>query len=180
MINLILPSDQRRICRDYRRRLTVVGSLLFLTAIIIAAMVLGAFSIVLIWRGQELTKELAVQAGASSSVKYNEQKEALDTLKKNVKLLALNQPTLLPSLVIRQMAEAKPKGVVVTNFSVAEHEDGGSDLNLVGTAVTRADYLKFVEALRQMPITRLVDAPVANLIREKNINFQLTVNLTAP
>ena len=86
------------------------------------------------------------------------------------------------SVFIRQILSLKPSGVKLLNFSYQRGSQDKNDeqISIQGTAVTRKNFLVFSKTLETMNGVKEVQSPAVNLIKEENVEFNLTLKLSPP
>ena len=68
-------------------------------------------------------------------------------------------------------------GVTLNEISYNKSSDGLAVVNLAGMAQTRGQLLAFIAAFRSDSVFKKVDSPVSNLIKERRVDFTLTLQI---
>lgn len=76
------------------------------------------------------------------------------------------------SMLIKIITNAKTVGVSLKNIDI-----NNKQILVKGTGKMRADMLNFVDILKKESIFKKVDSPVGNLLKEKDVEFLLTISL---
>ncbi len=76
--------------------------------------------------------------------------------------------------LLERLTKTVPAGLYLTNLS---YQPSGNRIILNGWADQREDLLCFQRSLEENPFFAEVETPLANLVKEKNIDFSFTLHL---
>jgi Tfp pilus assembly protein PilN len=175
MINLLTTADSQAVRAEYHRRLFVVVGLLSLSLILIINIVIGAFALILSWRRDEALARVAVAHREFTSEKLVTARRTTNEINTATKVLVAKPLAQPISTIYQHLIEKRLAGVQLTRLEFTA-TDGGQ-VSVDGQSTTRAAFLAYLEALRADPYFQRVESPVKNIIRERDISFNLTVFL---
>lgn len=180
MINLLPLENKIAIKKEYLRRILVVGGI-FLFSIIILGNIL-TFSIFFLMDKQE--KEYSSSLAMTNIHLSKENKDeieafVLDINSKTGDFLESQSKLRSMSGIIKEIISAKEGPIKIENisFSRGDGKKIKDNISVKGVGATRAGLLKFIENLERSRMFSGVQSPVANLLRERNINFSLLIEL---
>ncbi|HEY4510480.1 MAG TPA: PilN domain-containing protein [Candidatus Paceibacterota bacterium] len=183
MVNLLPDEDKKEVEREYKRRLVIVsGSFLFI-AIIFAAVLL----IPLLFFLKSGEKQIRAMGGSSEekliASNAEESVKTVKDLKIKMAVLGLKEDEYKrPGDVFRELVRDVPKGVKVKGISYSippadKKKKLYLSLRLDGTALTRGELLTYLEALKKNPEFSSVTVPVQDLLKERSLDFSLSINI---
>ncbi len=178
MINLLSPSEKKKILREYYVRLGVLVALgVLLTEIVTFAMLLPSYAAITT-EVDALTTELNERKSAVLPGDEEAQQE-LNMIKEKVALLKPSSAPLdrAPSVVLMEMLREKPRGLDISSFTYGR-SNADVLIQVGGMARTREDLLAFQRSLlREDSIFTDVRYSENFLTKKEDINFQLTIKL---
>lgn len=179
MINLLPKEDRVLMKKEYLRRLLVLVGIFCFSFICIAILLLLPSYFLAI--SQRKTFENRLKAGAESLNRQDMPAIEAEVVGLNAKLafFAGQQDETQLSKIIERIAENRGKNILLTYFSYQKGKESGNDIFLLqGRALTRKDFLSFVESLRKMEEIKNIESPPSNLLKTENILFVLNLELT--
>ncbi len=174
MINLIPPSAKKSITFEYWKRVTAVWLCLFSTALIILLVFLLPTHIIL--RSQIAYLEDTVSAGASRVSNYDISATELVEANSQARMLLENAATNTPSDFITSLTQYAGSNVALNNFQFVKLTSLPT-ITLAGLANSRQDLAKFRDAVAADARFAVVDLPISNLIKDKNLLFSMEITL---
>jgi hypothetical protein len=175
MINLIPPSAKKSIVFEYWKRVIAVWLCLVATAFIILSVFLLPTHIAL--RSQIGYLEETASAGADRVSNYDISATELVTASTQARLLLDNQSTTTPSDLITVLIEYAGSNVSLNNFQFAKLTTTPT-ITLAGLAQTRQDLALFRDLVTADERFAIVDLPISNLIKDKDLLFSMEITLS--
>lgn len=173
MINLIPPTAQKEVKREYWLRVVTVWMTLLGIAFS-AAVVLYIPTYVLI-QSQLVSYTQEFEQIHTENQAFTEAKETIT--ESNEIATALGARSLLPSYtaVIEHLESSAGEGIVLLGYDFVADEDTLSAIEVTGTAATRASLTEFSQILQDDAYFSEVDLPLAQLAQDRDIAFTLTL-----
>ncbi len=177
MSNLLPPHEKRALLREYRLRMGIV----FLAFVSVFGMI-GVVSLL-----PSLVRVHALIAAEEQGVTLEEQ--ALErlgatalrrSLREADEELAVFGPLLGGARLaayIRTISRTRSDGVSITSIHYDPEKGEHGTLVVGGTAALRDDLTAFVASLRSVEEFSAVELPIADLAREREAKFTMTVTL---
>jgi hypothetical protein len=175
MINLIPPTAKKSITVEYWLRVVSVWALLFAFAIgCVVFVLLPAY--VLISTQVTAYTEFANTASAKMAT-YENVSSGLIQASQEAKT-AIEGTSYRPiSEYVQSIEQLEDETITITNITVARTVDGISPIQLTGVAVDRQSLAAFRDRLLAERHITTVDLPIANLAKDKDILFSITVTI---
>jgi len=174
MINLLPPERKALVLADYRRRRLVTGGLLFsgLLALTLLVLLVLLFSV----RSRRLAAEatLGAERARVGQTAILEEELVLGQLARELGFLTAAASRRRLTEVVETIL-AKPRSGIRISDLTFDRAAGQPIFRLAGVAATRQSLLDFLAVLRQEPLVKQVESPVSNLIRDREAEF--TINL---
>jgi len=180
MINLLPEEEKILIKREYTRRLIVVIGIFLFTSVFSAVILLLPSYLPLSSQKQSFESQLDAAKQGLSREKADETESSIRRL--NDKLTFFSQQgenTRQISVLIKQILSAKSPSIKLLTFTYQKdtREKKNERMLIQGTATTRNAFLAFVKALEIVNGVSEVQSPPANLMKDENIEFNLTLKL---
>lgn len=174
-ISLLPPEQKKEYKMELNRRLIVFYSIGLLTIIGIFIGLLFSITVYLDIQNDALNQQIIILETAPKAKEIR----GLELAIKDFSNLLSKARTIKASLYafhpfFRDINSIMPQGVYVNTLSVDRQTQKAS---LTGFAPTRAEVIGFKDGLGKLPWVKLVDSPLSNLIKERNINFSFTIDL---
>jgi hypothetical protein len=174
MINLIPPSAKKSITFEYWKRVTAVWLCLFCTALSILLVFLLPTHIIL--RSEIEYLEETVSAGASRVSNYDISATELVEASTQARMLLENVASNTPSDLITVLGQYAGSNVALNNFRF-EKLSTTPTIALTGLANSRQDLAKFRDAVAADTRFAVVNLPISNLIKDKDLLFSMEITL---
>lgn len=173
MINLLPEDNKIAIKKEYIRRACVVLGCAFFSAIVISATILVCLLLLANSEKNNFNRYLVLSAERLSMSESGGAAADIEDINSKLAFLESESDTGESNSFFREIIQIKPKGVKINNLSY-DNSDGGKIL-IGGTAEFRQGVLSFVGLLREDRMFRDAKSPVSNLLKEKNLDFTITV-----
>ncbi len=178
MINLLLPAQRKLARAEYRHRLFIVGGLLTFSLIMVVLIIISSFAFILSRRRAEVLEQIAAARREFAGSDLETARRAVSDINSLIKTLATPAGHESIAAVYRQLIEARPSGIQLTKLEW--QRAGVGQIEISGRSETRAALLAYIDSLETDPYFQKVASPVKNIIRERDISFNLTVTLAPP
>ncbi len=176
MINLIPPSAEKLIIKEYWLRVLAVWLFLLGTGcLIVASLHLPTYALL---RNELTSLREQVANNAAETASFDTGSAALATAMAEAALLrSVGTSSAGHVLDIEALTDIAGSDVVLSSF-VFSKTDSTTMVTLIGTARTRAALANFRDAIEADE--RFADAilPISSLIKDRNIDFTMTVTST--
>lgn len=179
MINLLPPVAWEQVRREYRRRWWVVLGLVVLSVSLASLVV--TWSLFFFIFSSRLATARTEAAGEQSGevVAARERATAWAAFRRQAGM-AIDPDAPHVGPVVERILAARGTGVMLANFYYEDH--GSTDpvlARLAGQAATRRDLLGFIDRLKADPMFAEVESPVGNLIKDRAVDFTLTLTIAS-
>lgn len=175
MINLLPPEKQEIILREKFSRLLFVF-LLGLAFILFSALVslLPAF-VYLDSKNKEAARELKAIEQSRVFKDVQEIEKGIRELNQKIALIQKNKTLVAePSVFLEKLLEHKNKGIKINSFDYS-FLGALPVVSLKGISAARASFLAYSAKLKNEPLIKSVNSPIANILKEKDFDFGLTI-----
>ncbi len=175
MINLIPSEGHRVVKREYMYRAGATLSFLFgCVAVILGVahvptyVLVGAqiHSMALVSEKERIEEQML----ATATHEISDITKILTQLKKQ-------QETISPSHAIATLEERAPQGISFKTFLIQEVKGRIDTIQVQGTATTRETLVSFKRAVENTDLFEAANIPIADLARDVNLPFTLTVTV---
>lgn len=178
MINLIPPSGYKTVRYEYYLRVASTIGMLFAGVFILLSVALIPMYVLL---------DAQINAFAIEQAQQMENEDAFTVADHEVNLaremlaqLKRGEDTPAPSEIITEVRAVAPPNIIFTNF-IMNTSDGAMDkIQIQGQAPTREALANFKTALESSPRFGLVELPIADLARDENLPFAISIELAQP
>jgi hypothetical protein len=172
-MNFLPEEDKRKIKKEYLRRFFVVVGIFSFSAISIGVILLLSFSVFLMDQEYSLERLLAVSEERLSRGKIENIIFLAEELNTKISLLDSGQKNIgEKSAFIKIILEEKTNKIKINDFFFDKEK-----ILIQGISENRQNLLSFVDSLRKKKDFKKVESPVSNLIKERDIEFKLTIEL---
>lgn len=174
-LNLLPPQEKKRL--EFVKFNSLLASLaiwlsVFLTIFVI--LLLSAFfslSILL----QEQRRLIEIRQSDPKTQYLLEIEKKIEQANQIIKQVHLKQAEIiLWTPLLEEISEIVPSGIYLNNLS---YQATKGQISLSGWADCRDNLLNFQKSLEESPFFEEIEAPLANLIKQKDINFSFTLHL---
>ena len=176
MINLLLPDDRKIVRAAYRHRLFVVGGLLTSGLTLIVLIIFSSFTFILSLRRDEVLGQTTLARQQFASDELDAAQKSINEINASLKTFEAPATNEAVTAVYKRLIDKRVPGIQLTHLQFLAED--GARVEIDGKSPTRDDLLAFLEALRVDSYFQSVESPVKNIIRDRNIDFHLTVMLS--
>jgi len=182
MINLLPEEEKILIKKEYGRRLAVVSGIFLFILVCSAVILLLPSYLPLSSQKQSFESRLnAVKQGLSRE-KADEVEFSIRGLNDKLEFFGKQgENTRQISVLIKQILSVKSPSVKLSAFTYQEgtQEKKNEQMLIYGIAATRSVFLAFIEVLKTVNGISEVQSSPANLMKDKNVEFNLTLKLSS-
>jgi Tfp pilus assembly protein PilN len=178
VVNLLPIKNQRTVAWEHRRRILLVVLVFGICSVVLLGLFTAPSWIVTTTAIGGLKDQLVATKTLVDLQRKQSGTEVLTELQVRSELLqgVLSQRSL--TAILQDVMPRIPTGVSVHNISYGAKETEVS-VTLTGRAQTRTALIALGDSLRSSPLFSRVDVPVSSLARSTDINFVITLVLTA-
>ncbi len=172
-LNLLPSKDKKRLeLIDFSYLLIFFGfRLVIIFIIFILILVATYFSLFILVNAQDDLIE--ARKNNEKTQLQIEIEEKIEKTNKEARRVYVKQSELIIwTPILEKISEITPQGIYLTNFSYLSTDN---KINLVGLAENRDSLLAFEGYLEEIPHFKEVIAPLSNLIKQTDINFNFTL-----
>lgn len=173
MINLLPFPDRKAVRAEYRHRLFVIAGLLSFGLTLITSIILGSFAFILFSRRNEVLQQIAAARRQFAAEEFAAARKLIEETNESVKILRAAPSGESVASVYKRLIDERAPGIKLIRLGFSA--EGGGRVDIDGRSPTRAVLLDFLDALGADSRFQSVDSPVKNIIRERDIDFHLTV-----
>ena len=169
-----LPEENKKIIKkEYLRRLFVVIGIFSFSAISIGIILLLSPYLFLKDQKYNLERQLAVSEERFLRAKIEDIIPLVEELNAKISLLSSEQKNVgEKSAFIKIILEEKTNKIKINDFFFNKGK-----ILIQGLSEDRQSLLSFIDSLKKKKDFKKVESPVSNLIKEKDIEFKLTIEL---
>jgi hypothetical protein len=174
----LLPANLKRLARaNYHRRVLVVG--LYLSAVLLGVFVclLALQTARLYWDSRDAHLLRLAEEQVGNRQAFVAARNNLNVLNRRLKILRPLGQAGSPADLFGQILAGKPKGVKISSLNYSTSTDRRGTVSLAGIAATRSELLNFIEMLKKNDVFINIESPVANLIRQREVDFTITASV---
>ncbi len=176
MANLIPPDAKKHVLIEYWIRVASVWMLLAAGCFLVFAILSIPQYVVVSSQLKVLEVEEAAMQEAGAG-EYTIAVAAIDRANDLAKQLN-KKSTLIPATELLGAVEAaQGSGVTLRTYSYSPKDGVVSEIRVRGSAVDRTSLANFQNALEDSPKFLSAKVPVSNLLRDKNLTFDITVDV---
>lgn len=178
MINLIPPEGHKKARREYLARVVSALNLLFGGVALCLAVALFPTYILI----STQTNVLSVEMGedATSATARTDAENEVKRIQKVTTQLRNASSTHKATALISQVELFAPKEIIFKNIGVDNGKGGAGKLQIQGIAPTREALAGFKSKLESSDLFSKVEIPIADLARDKDLPFSLTITTSKP
>ncbi len=177
MVNLIPPSAKKGVVIEYWLRVLTVWSFIA-TAVAILFGITSLPVYVLVDAKIDAYRESA-DVASQKIASYQSVSVGLNQATAQAQLLIANTRQATLSKVIELFNSLENNGIEITSMSITRSgSDGVLPVTLTGYAQDRQSLSDFKERLLAEEVVEVVDFPISNLAKDRDINFTLTVTMS--
>ena len=178
MPNLLPLRQKKELKREYHLRFAAVLLTLFIISCVASITLLLPAYISVSSKKKIIEKEIAEVRQSIELQKGETILALLEEVKSTVKiLLPQSVKATTTAELFSSISAERPAGLTIHGFSYQHtKEKDTANLTLVGKAQTREDLITFVKELRTDARFSLVDLPISDLVKSKNLSFTITIS----
>lgn len=173
-LNLLPREDLHAIGYEKLSRIAVRVHILIAAIIGAGAVLLLPTYFFLTFQEVEVVRQIDITKQSAEVHRVNEAETAIQAMNEKLRMLA---GTTSPEPVATYFAVVRaetPDGVEISQLSFSRADNG---LEVRGTAATREEFLKFLDALRSHALFTNVTSPITNILKDRKLTF--TIDMTA-
>lgn len=175
MINLIPPRGYKTVKYEYYLRVASTVGLLFAGVFILLSVALIPMYVLL--GAQIKAFEVEQEQLGENEMAFEEADLEVTVTREMLAQLKRGPKTGTPSDIITEIREVAPLGIVFTNF-IMNTTDGRIDkIQVQGQSSTREALASFKSALENSSYFETVELPIADLARDENLPFAISITL---
>jgi hypothetical protein len=178
MINLIPPEGQKVLKREYIFRVggTIAG-LFGVVCLLLSVALVPTYVLI----GAQIKGSLAeVEKEGGENEAFVKADEEVKETKALIRQLKTFAPTLSMSDVVEEITHVAPGGILFRTFLVEDKAGKILNIQAQGTASTREVLAQLKSALEASPLFEEAEVPIADLARDVNLPFTITITLEEP
>lgn len=176
MINLIPPEGHRVIKREYVLR--VGATYCFLFACISVLLTVALIPTYVLVGAQLNTLRLEVEKGSGGEEEFQKADEAVRITKDVLAQLKTRVGTVSMSNAINEVQNIAPSSITFKTFRVEESNGAIEKIQVQGVAPTREALARLRVLLEASSLFATAEVPIADLARDENLPFAITVTLS--
>lgn len=173
MINLLPPIGKKRVQREYLVRTAGVWALLLSAVLGVFVLLLIPTYVLLSRQLDALSLEIFRLEDAQEITIYQDSREQVEESNALAAQLATDLHRKSVSDIVAQIEAAQTKNISLSG--IVYTEEGGSRVEVSGTAATRESLVLFVETLKRSPSFLEATVPVGDLAPDRALPFTLTL-----
>jgi Tfp pilus assembly protein PilN len=176
-LNLLPPQEKQELERSEIAHWFISFWVMILVGLIIfSLLLLGTYwyLVILLKAQNEL---IAIEQSNVAMIKQISQMETkIEQINQNISQIYLLQKDFIPlTPILEEIAKIVPQGIYLNNFS---YQASTHQVNLNGHAGQREQLLLFQKALEENPCLIELEAPLSNLLKQKDIDFSFSFTIT--
>ncbi|MEK7610240.1 MAG: hypothetical protein AAB468_00600 [Patescibacteria group bacterium] len=181
MINLLLPIDRLARRRDYRRRRFILAGFLLAVLLVLASLMVGSFYLRIVTERRQLERELAQVLGVVDVQRFDRLRvELAESAKRLTTFRQWLESDHRTAALLTKLISLRPAGISLGSIHYLRHSDVEGEIKMSGQATTRAVLLDWVAALKSEPIFSNIESPVSDLIKNRQVDFDITLDVRVP
>ncbi len=170
MINLLPPEERRENAKDYRESVLAMLLILLLIVGLVALALIFPSYLVLKLEEAEVKSDLENINKRIDWPELSLSQKRMKELNDRLAFLDKDEVASSTAALIKEILDKRAVGIKIINMSFAE-----GTIGLRGVAEKRDNLLQFIKALRSSRLFKEVDAPLSNLLSERNVSFSLNL-----
>lgn len=174
MINLIPPSARTQVKQEYWIRVGSVWMILIAIALCMVALLLVPV-FVLVKKQQAVFGDQFASA-QDTQAQFSAAADLLKNANDAAALLSGGQTDFMPSAIFETVNSVLTSEIIITQYNISKKE-GVQSVAVIGQATSRTALAAFRDALESHPRFASAELPLANLAKDVDILFNITVTL---
>ena len=177
MINLIPPAGHAAIRKEYLMRVGATYCLLFAAiAILLTVALIPTYVLVRAQMNGAIAQEGANEEDADIA-RIEDDISRTEAIVTELKKMP-TEPDM--STLIHEIEKSAPQGISFRNFMLNHVKNVIGPIQVQGTATRREDLIVFKQALEAHSLFESAAVPIADLARERDVPFSMTVVIATP
>lgn len=175
MINII-PEERKKIIEKERIRRFIFVFGIFIFSLLIFSIILAVPSVIYL-NGQQREIKRTIETFEAGSIfkEIRDIERAIREFNQRLILFQNNQSAVLkPSFFLSKILEQKPDSLRIEAMSFSKLNKIPR-ITIRGRSSSRSELLKFIGDLKEIPSIKNVYSPIENILREKDVEFNLVV-----
>lgn len=174
-LNFLPPEQKQELTYERNRRVTVFVGAVLLFQLFIFCLLLVSIYFYIVFQSEGLVRQVEVEKAKVTTKKSRELELSVSQIKKNLETLVLLQDQRRPVAgILEHAASLVPEGIALKSISLKKDT---KEMTFAGRAATRAALLNFKDILERSSAFKGVNVPIATLLRQTDIDFNLNVTL---
>jgi len=178
MFKLLPQQEKKRLHKEYLARLFIVA-----LTFIFCAQVIGIISLVPAFllskaKVDQITAEQRALGQTLEKERDVDLDEDIKKAKAQVDQLQLSTTTMATGKLFESIINDRTAGIKIVSFNLDRRDGSQSSLVLNGTAITRDTLVLFQKTLEKEAMFSLVDLPVSDLAKSRDLTFSLRITGT--
>jgi len=167
-----LPREKKiELKKEYIRRLSVVAGLLIFFVFLSGIVFLSPLYVVFKNEELSLNQQLSFFKKNVTNEDAQNLSSSVNSLNKKISIIS-SFKEFNPDEIIEKIIDKKADGIKITNFQITRDK-----ISLSGVSQTRPLLISFSESLRAEPSFKKVELPISTLIKERDIEFVINIDL---
>jgi len=172
-LNLLPPKEKKDLELAEFSRLIASLAIWFLIFLIIFTLLLTSSYFSLSILLEEQKQLIGIRQSNPKTQDILEIEEKIKQTNQTIKQVYIKQKEIiLWAPILEEMTKIVPSGIYLTNFF---YQSNNNQITLIGWANQRENLLHFQKSLKESSSFKEVKAPLANLIKQKDIDFSFTL-----
>jgi len=175
MTNLIPPEGKKSVKREYFLRVGATYGFLFsFVLILLSAALIPTYVLV----GAQIDAfEAEKEQNNNDTSALQEIDKEVEAIKEILAQFKRTPENILPSVLISEIKNVAPYSIGFTNFTVQAEEGVIDKIKIQGDAPTREALAALKNAIEASPFFDKAEVPIADLARDTDLPFAITVTL---
>jgi hypothetical protein len=177
MLHFLPNKNKKEINEEYILRTFVFFFLFILISLFLLILLFIPTAIYSKYDNRTITDELALTESVNTS-KGEDTVSLIKKLNGITKALAVDTTALNPTELLDKITGLKGSAIQITNIEIKGADTGTVSIQINGVAKTRDSLIAFNKSLQENSSFSNVTLPVANLIKDVNADFTITMTYT--
>lgn len=172
-MNFLPEENKIAIKKEYLRRLFMVAGFFIFSSILISIILL--LSTFLLLKGQKgnLERQLSLSQQRLAQSEAKDTANVVQELNKKISILENGQKNIREkSAIIKNIISRKTEKIAINEFIFDKDR-----ISIQGFSDKRINMLDFINSLKQEKSFKKVESPISNLLKEKDIEFNISIEL---
>jgi Tfp pilus assembly protein PilN len=172
-MNFLPEENKIAIKKEYLRRLFMVASFFIFSSILIGIILLSSTFLLLKGQKEDLERQLSLSQQRLAKSEAKDTVNIVQELNKKISILENGQKNISEkSAIIKNIISRKPEKITISGFLFDKNK-----ISIQGFSDRRDNMLNFINSLKQEKSFKKVESPISNLLKEKDIEFSISIEL---